>query len=514
MQASLIMERRAVPALASIGLAFAGTGLLLYLLGGSKKPVAAILGALTLGAILWISGNPRLVALWGFGLALPFDLSKRFGRYIEKMGGESAFRVEVSDVFLVILLFYLCRDLWSGRRAGLYVPKIAAVWVLIFGLGVISLAVGPFRLTVAHELARMLKVLVLFITFANELTTPGRMLHCCGGVLLGSLVQSVVGVIQFVRKKHLGLELLGETGAGTLRQLADESVRTERAFRAGAFMNHPNIFGCFLAIVIPLALVLALGKTSLKYKTFALTCTGMGMAALIATMSRSGWLSCAVSCTVVILVMLLHERSRKRALLAVFAAGAVLLTVASYFSDQILTRLLESKEGAMLSRYEYIDTATRMIKRKPIMGWGLNTYVWNAYQFTTAGPRRSREIYKQWLPPVHNIYYLWTAELGFVGLAAHLLLFGMILYSAFRNLKVRDQVLFAINVACLAGMLAIMVDGIFSFTWRINSIMRIFWVYAALIMAIQQWRYKDALRQKLVQPVGPAQLVLAEGPAV
>jgi O-antigen ligase len=114
---------------------------------------------------------------------------------------------------------------------------------------------------------------------------------------------------------------------------------------------------------------------------------------------------------------------------------------------------------------------------------------------TKEGARAARETYKQWLPPVHNIYYLWTAELGFVGLAAHLFLFVMIIVTAIRNFKIRDEILFAVNAACLSGIVAILVDGVLSFTWRINSIMRIFWVFTAIIAAIQHIRKKDDLEQ-------------------
>lgn len=498
-------------ALLTLALAITATALLFYLMDGNKKVAAVFWGAAGLGTAMFLSGNPRLVALWGLGLALPLDLSKRFGNYIEKMGGETAFRAEVSDIFLGILLLYLVRDLWTGRKAGLLVPKVTVVWIGIFLLGILSLIAGPFRLTVTHELVRMLKVLVLFLVVANEVTTPARVLHCCWGLLLGMTAQGAVGLVQFIQKKHLGLEVLGETGAGTIKQLADESIRTERAFRAGALMQHPNILGCFLAIVIPLALALFLSKAGFSARLSYAVAMVLGMISMIATMSRSGWLSCAVSVTVVTLLMLAHERSRPRALVTVLAAGAVLSIVCVAFADRIVTRLFESKEGAMLSRYQYIDTAKGMIREKPLLGWGLNTYVWNAYPFTRAGARRSREVYKQWLPPVHNIYFLWTAELGFTGLAAHLLLFAFILSVAAANLRVRNDLLFAINAACIAGMCAILVDGFFSFTWRINSIMRVFWVETALIMAIQHWRKKDERdRRRAAAAAEPLNLEMPE----
>lgn len=511
----LAITRRLEASAAAFVLACLSTGLLFYLLQGSKKPVAAIGGAIGLAIVLFLSGNPRLLSLYGLMIASPFDLSKRFGQYIEKMGGESAFRAELSDVFLVVLFAFLVRDVWTGRNPRLYCPKVAFIWIAIAILGVYSLIAGPFRLTVSHELVRMAKILVMFLVVTNELRTPERILHCGNGLILGVLVQSSVGVMQFIRKKHLGLELLGETGKGTLKQLAAESISSERAFRVGAFMNHPNIFGCFLAILIPLAIALFLRRSGWGSKAFHLAAAGLGMVALIGTMSRSGWLSCAASVTFLAVVMILHEGSRRRSLLAIAAAAAVLLVVCVALSDRIATRLFASKEGAMVSRSEYIDTATAMIERKPIMGWGLNSYVWHAYSFTRQGARAARKQYKQWLPPVHNIYYLWTAELGFVGLFVHLALFLAILRSGLKNFKVRDELLFAINAACVAGLLAIMIDGWFSFTWRINSIMRVFWVIAAIIMAIQRLRARrgsgDAAAHggfRIVEAVFPRQPVV------
>ena len=81
----------------------------------SVKVVAAAIGAAVCGVIAYLCGNPRLLCLWGLALVIPFDLSKRFGTIFMKMGGESSFRAEVSDVFLIVLAGYLART--SGLAA-------------------------------------------------------------------------------------------------------------------------------------------------------------------------------------------------------------------------------------------------------------------------------------------------------------------------------------------------------------------------------------------------------------
>jgi putative inorganic carbon (hco3(-)) transporter len=456
---------------------------------------AKLLGAAVAGAIILagaaMSGNPRLFSLYGLMVAVPFDLSKRFGTIIAKMGGESSLRAEFSDVFLIVLLAYLVADIATGRVRGLRIPRITYVWLVIAGFGVAAMIGGSYRLTAFHEVVRMLKVTVLFIVLANELRTPRRVLHVAAGIAVAVLLQALVGMYQYMTRKHLGLDILGETGAGTLDQLAADSVRVEGVFRVGAFLNHPNIFGAFLAALLPVALAVYLLSKGGPMKLLGLVTAGLGTAALMASLSRSGWLSFAVSATVLTLLVLLHGRMRMRALLPAAGSALVLLLVLVAFSGQIVERIFESKPDAILGRQEYTATAMGMIKVKPLLGHGLNSYVYVAPPYTRYGPRKAADVYKGWLPPVHNIYLLWTAETGLIGLGIHLLLLVMLLRTAVANLKVRDETLFMINAACLCGVLALMVDGLFSFTLRINSVLRVFWVLAAIIMAVHYQRLQE-----------------------
>ena len=63
-------------------------------------------------------------------------------------------------------------------------------------------------------------------------------------------------------------------------------------------------------------------------------------------------------------------------------------------------------------------------------------------------------------------------------------LLGWIIRIAIRNLHVQDITLYAINAACLAAYAAFFVDGFFSFSLRINSILRVFWVINGIVVAI------------------------------
>lgn len=471
------------------GLAFLAAALVLFLVASSRiKAVVAVLGGLTILTGAFLSGNPRLFSLWGLMLTIPFDLSKRFGPIIEKMGGESSFRIEMSDPFVLMLLAFLARDIWSGYRKGLRVPRAAFYWVLIMLMGCFAFVVGPWRTTAAHEVVRMFKMMLLFLVVTNELQRPRRVLHCAAGLTLGVIVQAAAGLIQYFTRSHFGLELLGETGAGTMSQLMADSVRTEKVHRIGAFLSHPNVFGIFLAALLPVAVGAFLLRVGKAYKLLFFAGIVLGMAALIGTLSRSGWLSFAAAFTLLVLLMTLHHGLRRRSLITMMLAAAALLIVCVAFAGPITRRIFESRKSAMLSRADYISDARGMISAKPILGWGLNSYVYAAPPFTKYGAREAHKKYENWLPPVHNIYLLWWAETGLVGLVIHLLVLGSIITVGVGNLRVKDELLFAINAACLSAMLAFVVDGFFSFSLRINSILRVFWVLAGIIMAVRYWR--------------------------
>jgi hypothetical protein len=476
------------------GIALAGVSSIAYIgEGGSVKVIGAAVAG-TVGLIAaFCSGNPRLFCIWGLMFLIPFDLSKRFGHVFLKMGGENSFRAEVSDVFLAALAAYIVWDLWSGRLPGLRVPKVTYVWIAIMLLGTAWALFGTWRLTAAHEVFRMAKVMVLFLVVCNELQTPKRVLHACAGLTFGVIVQSIVGLIQYGTRSHLGLEILGETGTMAIRMLESSSVEGANVFRVGAFLSHPNVFGIFLACLLPIAVGCFLLRVGKGYKLFFLATSVLGMAALIATLSRSGWVSFAAAFSLLMILMILHRGLRRRSLLAAALASLALITVTAIFIEPIMARIFSSREAAMLGRAEYIHDAWGMIKARPLLGWGLNSYVFAVPPFTKyGGTIGAREHYRDWIPPVHNIYYLWWSETGLVGLAMHLVWIGFIVRVGIGNLRVKNEVLFTANAACLAGILAFLVDGFFSFSLRFNSILRVFWVLAAIIMAVHYWRLRDS----------------------
>ena len=455
------------------------------------KALWAIVAGGALLGFCYFSGNPRLFSLWALMVVLPLDVSKRLGVIIPKMGGENSIRFEITDLFIIVLAAYQLRDVWTARRPGIRIPRVTWLYGLILAYCFLSVIFGPYRTTAAHEIVRMLKMGLLFLVVANELTTVARISQAAIALLLGVLLQSCIGLVQFAVQGHLGLTILGETGTGTLDQLASDSLNKERAFRVGALLQHPNIFGAFLATLLPLGAGLFFIDRRPWLRIFYIVVMATGVAALVTTQSRSGWLSCFVAMSLLAILMWRRRRVARRMVRPALTALALTLAVLLALIHPITVRLLDSNPVAIEGRAEYARTAWGMIKAKPIMGWGLNSYVYEAPPFTRWGARGAKEFYeksKNWLPPVHNIYLLWWSELGIIGLALHLAFIAWVLRTAARNLKVQDDMLFAVNIACIAGIAALLCDAMLSFTLRINNVLRVFWVICGLVYAVHYWR--------------------------
>lgn len=446
-----------------------------------------LFGVLGLIIAAFISGNPRLFILWVLMLALPMALSKHFGEIYFKGGGEQSFRIELYDPFVIMLGILQIRDALIGRVGGLRIPKITWYWAAIMMLGVLYVIEGPWRTYAAQELVRMVKVILLFLVLVNEFKTPQRMLSCAVPLALGVLLQAGVGIGQYLKGNLLGLEVLGETTPKTIQNLAFTSVEGQRAFRPSGLLLHANIFGIYIATMLPLLIAAFLVHRKFLVRALLIGIITIGMVGMILSQSRSAWVSFALAFGLLLVLMLAHRGLSKRALFTTAVSGAALFVVVLGFSGQILKRLFQSKADATVGREVFLQDFYRLISDHWLFGTGLNTYVAEVVPYLSF----SQTIYHGWVPPVHNIYFLWWGELGIFGLALNLLLWGTVVWIGIKNLQVRNETFYAINAACLAAMLAFAFDGFLSFSLRVNQPQRVFFLLSAMIFAIHYWRLRQ-----------------------
>ncbi|MCG8428771.1 MAG: O-antigen ligase family protein [Chromatiales bacterium] len=460
-------------------------------LAGGMRLFAVVCGVSVFILAAIVSGNPRLLILWALIFSLPMALSKHFGEIAYKGGGEQSFRIELYDIFVGLLLIFQLRDALAKKIEGLYIPRVIWFWIAIMLIGVMDIIQGPWRTYSAQELVRMAKVMLLFIVLVNELKTTGRFKQCIPPLAFGMILQSSVGIAQYLKGGLLGLEILGETTAHTITNLAKTSVEGAAVFRPSGLLLHANIFGIYQATVLPFLIGGFLLSRDFVYKAFLMSASLLGVVGLLLSQSRAAWVSFALEFMVLMALMLVHRRMVKRIVVAMVGATVAVAVVLVMYADKIIARLFHSKADATVGRDVFLGDFYRLISDHWLFGVGLNAYTMEVQPYLSF----SIDVYDNWVPPVHNIYYLWWGETGIFGLALHLLLWVGIFLTAIKNLKIKNDVLFMFNAACLAAMVGFFFDGFLGFALRVNQPQRMYFLFAAFVFATYYWQIAQAKYQ-------------------
>jgi putative inorganic carbon (HCO3(-)) transporter len=479
----------------SLALVIGGALMLVIASSGDSGKVKAIaLGVPAVLALFAFSGNPRLCLIWGYGLTMPLSLSKYFGQDTYKGGGETAYRIDASDLFIFMLGLCIIAEIWARRRPGLRIPRILGPWVLLMVWGLAAILGGAWRTTAAHETIRMIKMAITVIVLVNELERPRRMLHFVGALTLGGVANAGVGIAEYWFHRTFGLEFMGESDPHQINILATTSEQGAKVFRISGLLLHPNILGIFLAVLLPLTIGMFLVRTSRLVRFCFVLASGINLLALILTLSRSSWASFAAGFAVLLASMFFHPTLRRRSMMATAGAVIALAIGVIAFYGPITARLFDSREDATAGREVFREDAVRLINSAPLFGSGMNAYVYNVREFMSTRPDKYEG---GWIPPVHEIYYLWLAETGWVGLSVFLFMWGWIIWYGILNFSVRDDLLYTINAGAVCGLIGFIVDGFLSFTLRVTPTLKEFWCLAALIMAVYYWRQRKILETRM-----------------
>ncbi len=493
----------------AIGLGLFAGGLAVFALGETKYSVF-LLALTLLGGFFALSGNFRLACLYAALLAAPLRLGKPF-LISPHMGGAGAFWIDGVDIFLLLLIRFQIGDRLAGRSSGWVFPKLLWLWVALIGLGVLSIAQAPYRLVAAHEVVRMLKLLVLMVVLINEVARQKQFVHAMTALLLGVALNSGLAIAQYATGLQFGLDFLGEGGQEGIESVGSVTLLSrEFVFRPGGLMGAGNLFAAYLALLLPVAVALLLAPVRFSIRLLAGGVFLLGLPALVFTLSRSGWLSFGASFLLALLLGIWHPVSRSRFMSMRVLVIAITVIAGLALSPLILKRLQGSDPNALEVRYEWLRTARAIVLDKPLLGLGLNKYVFLQLPYgkdKTADEMTGR--YGKYWPVVHSTWAVTWAEQGSIGMLLFVGLHLAVIRVGMGNLKLRDPFLHALGVGLLSGFLAIMIDGVGSFYLRNDPHARVFWIVTALILALSQWRRVheagSALHVAALTRAGPAQ---------
>ena len=458
-----------------------------------KHVVVAVIGATVFPLALYLSGNPRLFFLFGLFLSAPFGPSLNFMTIIH-IGGSPSYSIDLIDFFIFPLLIFLVRDRLAGYRETLRFSPVSFLWGGMIILGLLSIIIGPYRHIAGFETFRMIKCLIIFLVIINECVRLKHFDYAVMALGIGLLIQIIIGFIQFAIKGDLGLQGFGEASLESIKG-ANLGIYIQRGslFRIGGLMGHPNLLSAYLALLLPIFVALLFSHKKLLPKIALGAIILSGVTALVMTLSRSGWLAFGVAVIAFMALTFLHPRMRGRFFVHRVLIIITMFAVLAAASGPVLKRIQQSNSGAISFRLEWMAVAWEMVKEKPVLGFGLNSFVYNLPGHTKYGSTQG--LYKKFggvWPPVHNIFLLIWSEQGTIGLLFFLGFNFAVLRMAIRNTRLFiNERLYLINVGCLCGLLALLVDGMASFYIRVPACGRTFWIVTGLVVAIDYWNREN-----------------------
>ena len=388
----------------------------------------------------------------------------------------------------------------------------AAVYSPALGLAVLAFSypfdlttfAGPLKLTTSEALLLILAVVLLARHLARNpppffrtpldipvvlfaLATVMSLLGLTGfyGDQLVALVKAAGGFLLFFiatqslqERRDVWLVIVAVLAAGMV--LAAETVipvvqggSVSVLDRATGNVIDPNLFAGYLVLLVPLALGAGI---AMRWRWGPLL-SGLAMlllgAALVATLSRGGWLGFVAG----IATMVIMLPGRRRVVLGV--AGGVLAVMLIGLAGPVAARL---GTGAGASPFQtFIDripiwqAAWTMFSGHPIFGIGVN----NFGNFI-GGINPSLDVNQ-----AHDLFLNIATERGLLGFLTFLFVLGSVFVMLFRTRRLianrRDAVLLA---AITGSIVAFLADSLFDVAYYDYKILLLFWLVMGIAASL------------------------------
>lgn len=298
----------------------------------------------------------------------------------------------------ISLMAYVYNRL-ATQRPILELTRETRIALLLFGWAVITV---PFSYwpggSVAVITGHFMKSIVVFVLLSQIVNTLPRLKLIAWGLALMTIPLAVTAVKNYVTGKYL-------TGSGSVTRIVGYDA---------PLTGNPNDLALTLNLMLPMIIALLAINRKLGQRTLLMGLILLSVAAIIATNSRTGFLTLAVVFGTY-LVMLCKRRGIGWGVLAlVLMLGAVPFLPSGYV-DRLttITNIDADATGSAQERWAYMTTGVKYTLTHPLAGAGVGMNVLALNQMSRSAGWKE----------VHNVYLQYAMELGIPGLVLFLMVF-------------------------------------------------------------------------------------------
>lgn len=273
-----------------------------------------------------------------------------------------------------------------------------AKWPLRFGIGFLLFTIASMFYARDFTLALFgvnleVQAFLLFIYLVFQLRTRADIELVVKVLIVTLLIQAVIMLI---------IAALGRSF-----YLGSIFFRIDYGTRVGGTAGGGNATAGVLILLLSLTFSTLLTQLEAHWKLIAMSTFGLGVLALLVTLSRGGWGGFAFAMVVFYFGAF---RMRWVSLAFPFVSLVVVTGLAFVFGDLVAARIFGDDGGAAQGRVPLMYLAVYMIRDHIWFGVGVNNFsqAW--------APYLTPEFYGIWLHTVHNKYMLVWSETGVGGI--------------------------------------------------------------------------------------------------
>ncbi len=306
---------------------------------------------------------------------------------IKKINFEFNFKNRIFQVIFFLILFFLLFSILKAEN------KILA---LVFFVRIIFLILMFFSFLILI-LNRIIKIEIIFLI-----------------LLLLGLLESLIGIFQFLKGHSLNLWFLGEPVANQfIKGVARYQVFNFSFLRSFGTLPHANIYGAFLVLTLASFYYfwfLDFQKKEILKRILLGLGIFLNILALVYSFSRSSWLAASFLTILILLFGFLKKIFRLKAFYLLLIVLIFYIVLNKELDWLIKPRInLPADSPSVNYRLIYNQIGFEIFKDKPL-GVGLNNqliYGINNFYYQKKGLFDKVEF-----QPIHNLYLMFLTELG------------------------------------------------------------------------------------------------------
>jgi putative inorganic carbon (HCO3(-)) transporter len=374
-----------------------------------------------------------ILSIWKMEWAIVFLALVSMNQYAIQIGPGKLAAGELSAILIFLV--------WILKKRRLKVDTLLIFNLLFIGCGFLSIINTPNLLTSLKEIFQMtVYFIMIYLVIINNVTNNEQIKRLVLAFLIGGFLVAFIGVVQYI-------------------------VGNARTF---SIFYNPNVFGGFLALVLPLIITLS---NNFKMKAVGVV-VFMG---LLSTMSRGSVLGASLAN---ILISLLGKKLQILYKTVIFFLFAIILVGGLGRFLYMKNRIFDSHTTNV--RISLWQASWRMISSHPLTGVGIGTYAENLPFYAPQGTEMQ--------DTAHNLYLNIAAEMGIPGLLVYLSILVIILSRAIKNHQtLKDEYLKCLNLGLLGGVIAFSVSNLFT-PLMLRGVAIPLWIFIGLITVISKMK--------------------------